>query len=58
MSLVIVPCHCPLVSSSGAAVSRKWAVVVEQRKQVADGLVGAESREPTKRVIILLIQND
>jgi len=40
------------VLSSGAAVSQKRAVVVEQQKWVADGMVGAESREPTKCVKI------
>ena len=57
MSLGIVPHRCPSVSLSGAAVSQKRAVVIEQRKRVVDGVVGAESREPTKRVKIYLIQN-
>jgi len=52
VSLGIVPHHCPSVSLSGAAVSQKWAVVIEQRKQVVDGVVGAESREPTEHVKI------
>jgi len=52
VSLGIVPYGCPSVSSSGAAVSQKQVVVVKQQKRVVDGVVGAESREPTKRVKI------
>jgi len=52
VSLGIVPHGCPSVSLYGAAVSQKRAVVVKQQKRVLDGVVGAESREPTKHVKI------
>jgi len=57
-----VPWHCPSSLSLSVVVwgscQPKRVVVVKQQKQVVDRVVGAESREPTKHVKILLIQND